>query len=138
LRGKEERDGHEPCFPVVMPSVRTLPRERRRDPRFALPGTARLAVREPAATVEGALLDVSAAGLRVRTTDVGPLEVGTLVDVEVSVRDSSDPSRAPLIHLRGHGAVVRRVTVGRQAGELAVRLDGPLGFREYFSQVRVF
>lgn len=121
-----------------MPSVRTLPRERRRDPRFALPGTARLAVDEPAATIEGALLDVSATGLRLRTTAVGPLEVGVRVEIEVSVRDASDPTRPPLIHLRGRGAVVRRVSIGNQSGELAVRLDGPLGFREYFSQVRVF
>lgn len=121
-----------------MPSVRTLPRERRLDPRFGLPGTARLAVEEPATTIEGALLDVSATGLRLRSTELGALDVGTRVDVEVSVRDASDPTRPPLIHLRGRGAVVRRVTLENQAGELAVRLDGPLGFREYFSQVRVF
>jgi hypothetical protein len=121
-----------------MPSVGTLPRERRRDPRFALPGTARVAVRDPAATVEGPLLDVSATGLRLKATDLGPLDVGTRVEVEVSVRDASDATRGPLIHLRGHGAVVRRVSTGRQSGELAIRLDGPLGFREYFSHVRVF
>jgi hypothetical protein len=121
-----------------MQSVRTLPRERRRDPRFALPGSARLGVQDPAATVEGVLLDVSATGLRVRTTDLGPLEVGRVVDVDVTVRDSSDPTRPPTVNLRGRGAVVRRVTLGDRSGELAIRLDGPLGFREYFSQVRVF
>jgi hypothetical protein len=121
-----------------MPSVHTLPRERRRDPRFALRGTARLALQDPAATVEGALLDVSATGLRVRTADLGPLEVGRVVEVEVCVRDATDPTRPPAINLRGRGEVVRRVTLGDRSGELAIRLEGPLGFREYFSQVRVF
>jgi hypothetical protein len=120
-----------------MPSVRTPTRERRRDPRFVLPGTVRLVRQEPLAALEGALLDVSAGGLKVRSASLAVLVPGDAVDVEVTVRDLSDPSRPPVIHLRGHGAVVRSVE-GEGQGEMAVRLDGPLGFREYFSQVRVF
>lgn len=138
MRGKAQPDGHGPCFGAVMPSVRTPTRERRRDPRFALPGMVRLSRSEPLTTLEGSLVDVSAGGLRVRAGDVGALPVGAVVDVEVTVRDVSDPLRPPVIHLRGHGAVVRMLTREREAGELAVRLEGPLGFREYFSQVRVF
>ena len=121
-----------------MPPVRTPTRERRRDPRFMLPGTARLVVREPMVTVEGALLDVSAAGLRLTCPPHAALPNGSAVEVEVTVRDVSDPARAPSIHLRGCGAVVRVVDAGEEPGELAVHLEGPLGFREYFSQVRVF
>ena len=135
---KDPRDGHARCIGAVMASVRTPPRERRRDPRFALPGMVRVARREPLATVEGSLVDVSAGGLRVRAGDVGALPVGAAVDVEVTVRDVSDPLRPPVMHLRGHGSVVRVFTREREPGELAVRLEGPLGFREYFSQVRVF
>src|SRR5690349_16097476 len=120
-----------------MPSVRTPTRERRRDPRVALPGAVRLVRQEPLEAMEGVLVDVSAGGVRLRSTAVGPFAPGDAVDVEVTVRDVSDPSRPPVIHLRGHGAVVRSVD-GEGRGEVAVRLDGPLGFREYFSQVRVF
>ena len=120
-----------------MPSVRTPTRERRRDPRVALPGAVRLVRQDPLAALDGALVDVSAGGLRLRSTGTTPLMPGDVVDVEVTVRDVSDPARPPVIHLRGHGAVVRSVE-GEGQGEVAVRLDGPLGFREYFSHVRVF
>jgi hypothetical protein len=120
-----------------MTSVRTLPRERRRDPRFVLPGSVRLVRQEPLASLEGALCDVSAGGVKLRGAASGPIAPGDVVDVEVTVRDLSDPNRPPVINLRGHGAVVRSVE-GEEEGEVAVRLDGPLGFREYFSQVRVF
>ena len=120
-----------------MTSVRTPIRERRRDPRVALPGAVRLVRQDPLAALEGVLVDVSAGGVRLRSAAAVALAPGDAVDVEVTVRDVSDPNRPPVIHLRGHGAVVRSVE-GEGQGEVAVRLDGPLGFREYFSQVRVF
>lgn len=121
-----------------MTLVRTAPRERRRDPRFALAGTVRLGCAEPMATLEGALVDVCAGGLRLQPAQAGRVEVGAPVDVEVVVRDSSDPLRPPVIRLRGRGVVLRRTQGQEQPEELAVRLDGPLGFREYFQHVTVY
>lgn len=135
-----------------MVHLRTRTAERRRDPRFALVGSARLSAREPLAVVECALVDVSAGGLRVsllplRADAAALTTVGVEVDVEVTVRDASGATGVPTIHLRGRGAVVRCSSAPGDAGptrapsspiDLAVRLDGPLGFREYLSGVRVF
>lgn len=124
---------------LPMVQVRLPSAERRRDPRFALHGSVRVTGREPLAALDGTLVDVSAGGLRLKagggTNDLNP---GAAVDVEVTVKDVSDPTRPPVIHLRGHGAVVR-LAEGEGGGlEMALRLDGPLRLREYFSQVRVF
>lgn len=122
-----------------MVQVRLPSAERRRDPRFALHGSVRVTGREPLAALDGTLVDVSAGGLRLKAgVPAGDLAPGAAVDVEVTIKDVSDPTRPPVIHLRGRGAVVRVVEVEAGSLELALRLEGPLGFREYFSQVRVF
>jgi len=120
-----------------MPAVRLPKRERRRDPRFALTGSVRLVVRQPLLTVEGTLTDVSAGGLRCAFEAAGAPPEGQTVEVDVTIRETGG-GRPPTIHLRGQGAVVRRTTDGASATEVAVHLTGPLGFRDYFSQVRVF
>lgn len=121
-----------------MPAVRLPPRERRRDPRFALTGSVRIVVRQPLITVEAALLDVSAGGLRCTLPASTSPASGESVEVEVTIREMSDPARPPTIHLRGAGDVVRRSPATPGGAELAIHLTGPLGFRDYFSQVRVF
>jgi|GEM_PF-5637170 len=121
-----------------MPAVRLPQRERRRDPRFALKGSVRIVVRQPLVTLEAALLDVSAGGLRcVLPADASPA-AGEAVEVDVTIRETSDPARPPTIHLRGAGDVVRRLSGAPGRCELAIHLTGPLGFRDYFSQVRVY
>lgn len=122
-----------------MAAVRLPTAERRRDPRFVLPGTARLGTERHPSALDGALIDVSAGGLRVRLGRLpDELAPGTAVDVEVTVTDASDPSRPPVIHLRGRGQVVRLLRLEEGPGEVALRLEGPLGFRDYFGHLRVF
>ena len=121
-----------------MPLLRTPPQERRRDPRFELGGKVRLGVAEPVGTVEGLLVDVCAGGLRLRPLEASRLSVGAHVDVEVSVKDATDPSRPPVVHLRGRGVVIRVSPPVPGPEELALRLDGPLGFREYFQHVTIY
>jgi hypothetical protein len=122
-----------------MPALRTSTRERRRDPRFQLSGSVRLVLREPLAALEGDLVDVSAGGLRVHADDASAgMLVGQSVGIEVTLRDLGDPSRPPTIRLRGRGDVVRRERAVSGGSDLAVRLGGPLGFREDFASLRVF
>ncbi len=121
-----------------MPAVRPPQAERRRDPRFALRGSVRIVVRQPLVAVEAALLDVSAGGLRCSLPAGTSPASGESVEVEVTIRETSDPARPPTIHLRGAGDVVRRLPAAQGSAELAIHLTGPLGFRDYFSQVRVY
>jgi hypothetical protein len=122
-----------------MAALRLPQLERRRDRRFALAGSVRLVVGEPLSTVEGGILDVSAGGVRCQLADGTAPQVGGEVDVEVTIRDLSDPARPPTIRLRGKGQVVRRMPpAGTLPCEVAVHLDGPLGFRDYFTQMRLF
>jgi hypothetical protein len=127
------------CFGAVMSAVNAPPCERRRDPRFALAGSVRLVVGEPLVAVEGAILDVSAGGVRLALREgVAPLPGGE-VEVQVTIREIRDPARPPTMRLKGLGQVVRREPAsGALPCEVAVRLAAPLGFREYFSQLRVF
>lgn len=122
-----------------MPALRTPTRERRRDPRFQLAGRVRLVLREPLAALEGDLVDVSAGGLRIHALgEEEALLLGQAVEIEVTLRDLGDPSRPPTIRLRGRGDVVRRERATSGGSDLAIRLGGPLRFRDDFSSLRVF
>lgn len=125
------------CNGAGMASRRPHALERRRDRRIPVAARVRIEPREGAGVVQAELVDVSAGGLRARCSAPKTLAVGTPVDVEITVQDSSDARRPPLVNLRGRGEVVRLGGSGDEY-DTALRFTGALALREPFSQMLLF
>jgi hypothetical protein len=111
--------------------------ERRKDRRIPVAARVRIEPREGSGVLQAELVDVSAGGLRAVCDEPQSLEVGSTVDVEITVQDATDAHRPPLVNLRGQGQVVRvESTNGSFATSL--RFTGALALREPFSQMLLF
>ncbi len=104
--------------------------ERRRDPRVSPRGRVRISPAEGRA-VEGALLDVSARGLRLAAAS--PPVAGCSVRIEIHLQEPGQPER---LVLDGSGRVVwiRTPESGPEAG---VAFDRPVDVRSPFSDLLV-
>ena len=125
------------CNSAGMPPRRLHAHERRRDRRIPVAARVRIEPRVGAGVVQADLVDVSAGGLRASCPLPQTLEIGSPVDVEITVQDASDARHPPLVNLRGQGEVVRVAAEGDHY-DTALRFTGALALREPFSQMLLF
>ena len=112
--------------------------DRRRDRRVRLPGWVRVVSRSSGVGMEGRVVDVSAGGVRLDAPPDRLLGAGEPVEVELVVGDPKDAGRAPVVHLRGVGDVIRLLAAVGGPCEAAIRFHRPLALRDHFAQLLLF
>ena len=84
------------------------------------------------------MVDVSAGGVRLDVPPDRLLAAGDLVEVELVVGDPKDADRAPVVHLRGVGDVIRLAMAVGGPCEAAIQFLRPLALRDHFAQLLLF
>jgi hypothetical protein len=107
--------------------------ERRRDRRLNVTGQGVLhPIGRRGVDVFGAILDVSASGVRLRVRPGSDVERGDRMDLDLEIPMPAAPVSVPPVRLFGRGQVLR-MDLGREgASEAAVRFDSPLEVSEVF------
>ena len=114
--------------------------DRRRDRRLRLSGQVCLQrVGRPKSQI-GDLIDVSAGGVRLVAEAAAELQVGAVVEVELSLSAHQDPGGPTKLHLRGRGVVVRLGNDEEERAQYGVALSfaRPLELQQEFSAAEVF
>lgn len=115
-----------------MPALPTP--DRRKDLRHWVTGHAVLRTRSGFREVFGGVVNVSAAGIRLRVRpDLGLLP-GDSYDVVVEVSLPSSPPTVPPVRLQGRGVTVWCAESADRTSEVALRFEAPLHVCDVFSQ----
>ena len=100
-------------------------------------GRVRAVVPGPGRPQEGALIDVSARGLRMRW-ESGTVREGTPLTIEILLQDPLMPNGPPRLVLDGKGRVVWAQDLGDEGVHAGIEFEAPMDLRRSFPEIQVF